>query len=88
MEKLRLCSSASLRFNELRLADRPSEIHKHMVKDHFICVLTSSRNKIRAMMLLDWANQEENCNLMIYGVKSKGWEPVPDKNDGSPAKNK
>lgn len=59
------------------LADQtPKKFISNMVMDNFICVPTSSKNKERAMMLLDWANQEENYDLMIYGAKGKDWEPA------------
>lgn len=47
--------------------------------DNFICIPSSSQNKERAMMLLDWANQEDNYDLISYGEKGKDWEPVGDK---------
>ncbi len=41
---------------------------------NFISLADVSKNKERALMFLDWAHQQENYDLLAYGIKGKNWE--------------
>lgn len=41
---------------------------------NFISVADVSKNKERALMFLDWAHQQDNYDLLAYGIKGKNWE--------------
>ncbi|WP_152397654.1 extracellular solute-binding protein [Paenibacillus cellulositrophicus] len=43
---------------------------------NFLAVPKVSKNKERAMMFLNWANEKENYDLLSYGIAGKHWEPV------------
>lgn len=61
------------------LADQtPGKFITSSLMDNFICIPSSSKNKERAMMLLDWANQKENYELISYGIEGQDWEPAGD----------
>ncbi|NQX67172.1 extracellular solute-binding protein [Paenibacillus alba] len=45
---------------------------------NFISVPVVSKHKDRAIQFLDWANQKDNYDLLVYGVKDKNWEAVGD----------
>lgn len=45
---------------------------------NFLAVPKVSKNKERAVMFMDWANQKENYDLLSYGIQGKHWEPVGD----------
>ncbi|WP_088833859.1 DUF3502 domain-containing protein [Paenibacillus tyrfis] len=45
---------------------------------NFISVPVVSKHKERAIQFLDWANQKENYDLLVYGIKDKNWEAVGD----------
>ncbi|MCJ8014042.1 extracellular solute-binding protein [Paenibacillus sp. KQZ6P-2] len=46
---------------------------------NFLAVPKVSKNKERAIMFLNWANEKENYDLLSYGIQGKHWEPVGDK---------
>ncbi|MCL6460038.1 MAG: extracellular solute-binding protein, partial [Gorillibacterium sp.] len=46
--------------------------------DNFICIVKASKHKDRAMMFLDWANQQENYDLLEHGIEGKNWKQVGD----------
>ncbi|RAP78735.1 ABC transporter substrate-binding protein [Paenibacillus montanisoli] len=54
--------------------------NKKMVSDfkqwNFMHVPVSSKNKERAIMFLNWANEKENYDLLAYGIEGKHWEAV------------
>jgi len=43
---------------------------------NFISVPKSSKNKERAIMFLNWANEKENYDLLSYGLEGKNWQAV------------
>ncbi|WP_079908724.1 DUF3502 domain-containing protein [Paenibacillus sp. 32352] len=45
---------------------------------NFISVPVVSKHKERAIQFLEWANQKENYDLLVYGIKDKNWEAVGD----------
>jgi len=45
---------------------------------NFLAVPKVSKNKERAVMFMDWANEKENYDLLSYGIQGKHWEPVGD----------
>ncbi|WP_246309864.1 DUF3502 domain-containing protein [Paenibacillus alginolyticus] len=45
---------------------------------NFIAVPVVSKHKERAIQFLDWANQKENYDLLVYGIKDKNWEAIGD----------
>lgn len=45
---------------------------------NFITVPKQSKNKERAIMFLNWANEKANFDLLAYGIQGKHWEPVGD----------
>lgn len=46
---------------------------------NFLAVPKVSKNKERAVMFMDWANQKENYDLLSYGIQGKHWEALGDK---------
>lgn len=46
--------------------------------DNFICIVKASKHKERAMMFLDWANKQENYDLLERGIEGKNWKKVGD----------
>jgi putative aldouronate transport system substrate-binding protein len=46
---------------------------------NFLAVPKVSKNKERAVMFMNWANEKENYDLLSYGIQGKHWEPVGDK---------
>ncbi|MBB6734635.1 extracellular solute-binding protein [Cohnella sp. CBP 2801] len=47
--------------------------------DNFICIVKASKHKDRAMMFLDWANKQENYDLLEHGIEGKNWKAVGDR---------
>ena len=46
---------------------------------NFICLAAVSKNKERAIQFLDWTNaNQDNYDLLAYGIKGVDWEPVGD----------
>lgn len=45
---------------------------------NFLAVPKVSKNKERAIMFLNWANEKENYDLLSYGIEGKHWEAVGD----------
>lgn len=45
---------------------------------NFLAVPKVSKNKERAVMFMNWANEKENYDLLSYGIQGKHWEPVGD----------
>jgi putative aldouronate transport system substrate-binding protein len=45
---------------------------------NFLAVPAVSKNKERAIMFLNWANEKDNYDLLAYGIQGKNWEPVGD----------
>ncbi|CAK4866987.1 unnamed protein product [Aphanomyces euteiches] len=45
---------------------------------NFLAVPVVSKHKERAIQFLDWANQKDNYDLLVYGIKDKNWEAVGD----------
>ncbi|WP_409345760.1 ABC transporter substrate-binding protein [Paenibacillus sp. MBLB4367] len=43
---------------------------------NFLAVPKVSKNKERALMFLNWANEKDNYDLLSYGIKGKHWEEV------------
>ncbi|XEC93997.1 extracellular solute-binding protein [Paenibacillus tarimensis] len=43
---------------------------------NFLALASVSKNKERAIMFLDWANQKENYDLLAYGIQGQNWEPA------------
>ncbi len=43
---------------------------------NFIALAHSSPNPERALAFLNWANQQENYDLLAYGIQGEHWEPV------------
>ncbi|QNK57409.1 extracellular solute-binding protein [Paenibacillus sp. PAMC21692] len=43
---------------------------------NFLAVPKVSKNKERAIMFLNWANEKENYDLLSYGIEGKHWEAV------------
>lgn len=43
---------------------------------NFISIPKASKNKERAVMFLDWANQKANYDLLSYGIEGQDWEAV------------
>lgn len=52
---------------------------------NFISVPKSSKNKERAVMFLNWANEKANYDLLSYGIEGKNWQAMGD--DGYKALN-
>jgi putative aldouronate transport system substrate-binding protein len=47
--------------------------------NNFACISSTSNNKERAMMFLDWMRaSKENYELYMYGIKGKHWNPIGD----------
>ena len=46
---------------------------------NFLAVPKVSKNKERAVMFMDWANQKDNYDLLSYGIQGKHWEAIGDK---------
>ncbi|MFD0620196.1 extracellular solute-binding protein [Paenibacillus sp. GCM10027629] len=46
---------------------------------NFLAVPKVSKNKERAVMFMNWANEKENYDLLSYGIQGKHWESVGDK---------
>ncbi|MCT1398427.1 extracellular solute-binding protein [Paenibacillus sp. p3-SID867] len=44
--------------------------------DNFICIVKTSEHKDRAMMFLDWANRQENYDLLEHGIEGVNWKAV------------
>lgn len=44
--------------------------------DNFISIVKASKHKDRAMMFLDWANRQENYDLLEHGIEGKNWKAV------------
>ncbi|MFF2019762.1 extracellular solute-binding protein [Paenibacillus sp. NPDC058177] len=44
--------------------------------DNFISIVKTSKHKDRAMMFLDWANRQENYDLLEHGIEGVNWKPV------------
>ncbi|MDO3411796.1 extracellular solute-binding protein [Saccharibacillus sp. CPCC 101409] len=42
--------------------------------DNFICIVKTSKHKDRAMMFLDWANRQENYDLLEHGIEGVNWK--------------
>ena len=45
---------------------------------NFLALASVSKNKERAIMFLDWANQKENYDLLAYGIEGQNWEAAGD----------
>ena len=45
---------------------------------NFLAIPKVSKNKERALMFLNWANEKDNYDLLAYGIKGKHWKPVGD----------
>ena len=43
---------------------------------NFLAIPKVSKNKERALMFLNWANEKENYDLLSNGIQGKHWEPV------------
>lgn len=43
---------------------------------NFLAVPKVSKNKERAVMFMNWANEKDNYDLLSYGIKGKHWEEV------------
>ncbi|MBM7568742.1 putative aldouronate transport system substrate-binding protein [Paenibacillus sacheonensis] len=57
----------------------PGKNISNFMVDNFVVIPKVSKNKERAMMFLDWANQEGNYMLVEHGVKGKDWEETGEK---------
>jgi putative aldouronate transport system substrate-binding protein len=63
----------------VRLFDlTPGKNISNFKMDNFICVVKASKHKDRAMMFLDWANRQENYDLLEHGIEGKNWKAVGD----------
>lgn len=63
----------------VRLFDlTPGKNLSNFKMDNFICIVKTSKHKERAMMFLDWANKQENYDLLEHGIEGVNWKPVGD----------
>jgi putative aldouronate transport system substrate-binding protein len=63
----------------VRLFDlTPGSYLSNYKMDNFICIVKASKHKDRAMMFLDWANKQENYDLLEHGIEGKNWKAVGD----------
>lgn len=63
----------------VRLFDlTPGKNLSNFKMDNFICIVKASKHKDRAMMFLDWANRQENYDLLEHGIEGVNWKAVGD----------
>ncbi|WP_339819285.1 extracellular solute-binding protein [Paenibacillus sp. FSL R7-0216] len=63
----------------VRLFDiTPGKNLSNFKMDNFICIVKTSKHKDRAMMFLDWANRQENYDLLERGIEGVNWKSVGD----------
>jgi len=61
----------------VRLFDlTPGKNLSNFKMDNFICIVKTSKHKDRAMMFLDWANKQENYDLLEHGIEGVNWKPA------------
>lgn len=61
----------------VRLFDlTPGKNISNFKMDNFICIVKTSKHKDRAMMFLDWANRQENYDLLERGIEGVNWKAV------------
>jgi len=61
----------------VRLFDlTPGKNFSNFKMDNFICIVKTSKHKDRAMMFLDWANRQENYDLLEHGIEGVNWKAV------------
>lgn len=61
----------------VRLFDlTPGKNLSNFKMDNFICIVKASKHKERAMMFLDWANRQENYDLLEHGIEGVNWKAV------------
>lgn len=64
-------------FEAVRLFDlTPGSNLSNYKMDNFISIVKASKHKDRAMMFLDWANRQENYDLLEHGIEGKNWKAV------------